>query len=56
MSAAIHRSEEVSLAQIYLHNEAAYNCVAELGELGVVQFRDVGFTVNVSLNAPHSLA
>lgn len=46
MMDAIHRSEEVSLAQIYLHNEAAYNCVAELGELGLVQFCDVSFSNN----------
>lgn len=39
----IHRSEEICLAQIYLQNEAAYNCVAELGELGLVQFRDVSY-------------
>lgn len=38
---AIHRSEEMCLAQLFLQNEAAYTCVAELGELGLVQFRDV---------------
>uniref|UniRef100_A0AC34QSB6 V-type proton ATPase subunit a n=1 Tax=Panagrolaimus sp. JU765 TaxID=591449 RepID=A0AC34QSB6_9BILA len=46
MMGAIHRSEEISLAQIYLHNEAAYNCVAELGELGLVQFRDLNKEVS----------
>lgn len=43
---AIHRSEEMCLAQLYLQNEAAYTCVAELGELGVVQFRDLNPDVN----------
>lgn len=38
---AIHRSEEMCLAQLFLQNEAAYTCVAELGELGLVQFRDL---------------
>uniref|UniRef100_A0AC35FND2 V-type proton ATPase subunit a n=1 Tax=Panagrolaimus sp. PS1159 TaxID=55785 RepID=A0AC35FND2_9BILA len=42
----IHRSEEICLAQIYLQNEAAYNCVAELGELGLVQFRDLNAEVS----------
>ncbi|KAH7726701.1 v-type proton ATPase subunit a isoform 1-like isoform 2 [Aphelenchoides avenae] len=40
-SNAIHRSEEMCLAQLFLQNEAAYACVAELGELGLVQFRDL---------------
>jgi V-type H+-transporting ATPase subunit a len=43
---AIHRSEEICLAQLFLQNEAAYQCVAELGELGVVQFRDLNPEVN----------
>uniref|UniRef100_A0A1I7RN47 V-type proton ATPase subunit a n=1 Tax=Bursaphelenchus xylophilus TaxID=6326 RepID=A0A1I7RN47_BURXY len=43
---AIHRSEEMCLAQLYLQNEAAYTCVSELGELGVVQFRDMNPDVN----------
>lgn len=39
--ASIFRSEEMSLMQLFLQVEAAYCCVAELGELGLVQFRDV---------------
>lgn len=31
----------MSLVQLFLQVEAAYCCVAELGELGLVQFRDV---------------
>jgi V-type H+-transporting ATPase subunit a len=35
------RSEEMTLCQLFLQSEAAYTCVCELGELGLVQFRDV---------------
>ncbi|OZC05329.1 hypothetical protein X798_07765 [Onchocerca flexuosa] len=38
---SIYRSEEMCLAQLFLQTEAAYACVAELGELGLVQFRDL---------------
>ncbi|KAK6019493.1 hypothetical protein OSTOST_14869 [Ostertagia ostertagi] len=38
----IYRSEQMTLAQLFLQSEAAYQCVAELGELGLVQFRDIG--------------
>jgi len=31
----------MSLCQLFLQSEAAYNCVSELGELGLTQFRDV---------------
>jgi V-type H+-transporting ATPase subunit a len=37
------RSEDMVLTQLFLQTEAAYACVAELGELGLVQFIDVGF-------------
>ncbi|KAF8360110.1 unc-32 [Pristionchus pacificus] len=37
----IFRSEEVCLSQLFLQSEAAYTSVAELGELGLVQFRDL---------------
>ena len=32
--ATLFRSEPMSKCQLYLPPEAAYNCVAELGELG----------------------
>lgn len=35
------RSEEVSLVQLFLPTAAAYTCVSQLGELGLVEFRDV---------------
>lgn len=38
---SLYRSEGMCLAQLFLQSEAAYACVAELGELGLVQFRDV---------------
>ena len=38
---SLFRSEEMSLFQLFLQNETAYQCVSELGELGIVQFRDV---------------
>eukprot|EP00057_Strongylocentrotus_purpuratus_P010438 XP_011664912.1 PREDICTED: V-type proton ATPase 116 kDa subunit a isoform 1 [Strongylocentrotus purpuratus] len=43
---SLYRSEEMCLAQIFLQSEAAYSCVAELGELGLVQFRDLNPDVN----------
>ena len=36
-----YRSEEMCLTQLFLQTEASYACVAELGELGLVQFNDV---------------
>uniref|UniRef100_A0A4W2H7Q9 V-type proton ATPase subunit a n=3 Tax=Boreoeutheria TaxID=1437010 RepID=A0A4W2H7Q9_BOBOX len=39
----LFRSEEMTLAQLFLQSEAAYCCVSELGELGKVQFRDANF-------------
>ena len=38
---SLYRSEEMTLCQLFLQSEAAYTCVSELGELGMVQFRDV---------------
>lgn len=38
---SLFRSEEMALCQLFLQSEAAYACVSEMGELGLVQFRDV---------------
>ena len=38
---SLFRSEEITLAQLFLQSDSAYSCVRELGELGKVQFRDV---------------
>ena len=37
----LFRSEDMTLCQLFLQSEAAYACVSELGELGLVQFKDV---------------
>ena len=59
---SIFRSEEVTLAQLFLQSEAAYATVRELGELGRVQFRDVSgcrlcsvvvWSESLSLSLPH---
>ncbi|GFG28928.1 hypothetical protein Cfor_00334 [Coptotermes formosanus] len=42
----LFRSEEMTLCQLFLQSEAAYACVSELGELGLVQFRDLNPDVN----------
>ncbi|KAM6436122.1 V-type proton ATPase 116 kDa subunit a 4 [Liasis olivaceus] len=44
--ASMFRSEEMCLMQLFLQVESAYCCVAELGELGLVQFRDLNADVN----------
>uniref|UniRef100_A0A8C2H0V4 V-type proton ATPase subunit a n=1 Tax=Cyprinus carpio TaxID=7962 RepID=A0A8C2H0V4_CYPCA len=38
---SLFRSEEMCLAQIFLQSGSAYDCISELGELGLVEFRDV---------------
>lgn len=45
----LFRSEEMELAQMYLQQEAAFSCVIELGELGLVEFRDVSEYFDVDL-------
>ena len=42
---SLFRSEQMTLCQLFLQSEAAYACVSELGELGLVQFRDVSIPV-----------
>ncbi|XP_071361549.1 V-type proton ATPase 116 kDa subunit a 3 [Trachinotus anak] len=44
---ALLRSEEVCLVQIFLQSGSAYNCVSELGELGLLQFRDLNPHLNL---------
>ncbi|XP_036182306.1 V-type proton ATPase 116 kDa subunit a3 [Myotis myotis] len=43
---SMFRSEEVSLAQLFLPTAAAYTCVSQLGELGLVEFRDLNASVS----------
>ncbi|KAG0277784.1 H(+)-transporting V0 sector ATPase subunit a [Linnemannia gamsii] len=42
----LFRSEEMSLIQLYISAEVAQPTVAELGELGLIQFRDLNPDVN----------
>lgn len=51
----LFRSEEMTLAQLFLQSEAAYCCVSELGELGMVQFRDVSLSLSVMFNIHNTL-
>ncbi|KAJ8286096.1 hypothetical protein GJAV_G00034500 [Gymnothorax javanicus] len=43
---ALFRSEEMCLAQLFLQSGSAYDCISELGEMGLVEFRDLNPTVN----------
>ncbi|XP_053321239.1 V-type proton ATPase 116 kDa subunit a 4-like [Spea bombifrons] len=43
---SLFRSEEMCLNQLFLQVEAGYCCIAELGELGLVQFRDLNVNTN----------
>uniref|UniRef100_G1KI22 V-type proton ATPase subunit a n=2 Tax=Anolis carolinensis TaxID=28377 RepID=G1KI22_ANOCA len=43
---SMFRSEEVCLAQLFLQSSSAYACVSELGERGLVEFRDLNPHVN----------
>uniref|UniRef100_A0A3Q4GPK5 V-type proton ATPase subunit a n=1 Tax=Neolamprologus brichardi TaxID=32507 RepID=A0A3Q4GPK5_NEOBR len=44
--ASLLRGEEMCLAQLFLQSGSAYDCISELGELGLVEFRDLNPTVN----------
>ncbi|CAH1736034.1 unnamed protein product [Aphis gossypii] len=44
---SLFRSEEMVLCQLFLPSEAVYSCLSELGELGLVQFRDLNPDMNV---------
>ncbi|CAL8355088.1 unnamed protein product [Merluccius merluccius] len=43
---SMFRSEEVCLVQLFLQSGSAYSCVSELGELGLVEFRDLNPNIN----------
>ncbi|XP_040827053.1 V-type proton ATPase 116 kDa subunit a3 isoform X3 [Ochotona curzoniae] len=43
---SLFRSEEVVLVQLFLPTAAAYTCVSQLGELGLVEFRDLNASVS----------
>ncbi|XP_018428555.1 PREDICTED: V-type proton ATPase 116 kDa subunit a [Nanorana parkeri] len=43
---SIFRGEEMCLAQLFLQSGSEYQCVSRLGELGLVEFRDLNQNVN----------
>ncbi|CAK5283332.1 unnamed protein product [Mycena citricolor] len=43
---SLFRSEQMSLVQLFVPTEVAHDAVAELGELGDVQFKDLNPTIN----------
>jgi len=43
---SLFRGEEMTLCQIYFQSEAVYSCISQLGELSIVQFRDLNPNVN----------
>ncbi|GMR37342.1 hypothetical protein PMAYCL1PPCAC_07537 [Pristionchus mayeri] len=43
---SIFRSADMSLCQLFLQTDAAYQCISELGEVGMVQFRDLNEEMN----------
>lgn len=43
----LFRSEEMALVQLFIQPEAAYHIVADLGEVGCVQFRDVNIFLTI---------
>ena len=38
---SLYRSEEMKLINLFVQPEAAFNCINDLGEAGMVQFKDV---------------
>ena len=43
----VFRSEEMCLAQLFLQSGSEYDCISELGELGLVEFRDVSIYLSI---------
>lgn len=43
---SLYRSEAMALCQLFIQSEASFNCLAQLGELGLVQFKDLNASVN----------
>ncbi|NXR20913.1 VPP3 ATPase, partial [Cinclus mexicanus] len=43
---SLFRSEEVCLAQLFLQSASAYSCISELGERGLLEFRDLNPSVS----------
>lgn len=43
---SLFRGEEMCLAQLFLQAGSAYDCISELGELRLVEFRDVSHDID----------
>ncbi|XP_036384645.1 V-type proton ATPase 116 kDa subunit a2-like [Megalops cyprinoides] len=43
---SMFRSEEMCMAQLFLQSGSAYDCISELGEMGLVEFRDLNPSVS----------
>ncbi|XP_064163497.1 V-type proton ATPase 116 kDa subunit a 2-like isoform X2 [Anguilla rostrata] len=43
---SVFRSEEMCMAQLFLQSGSAYDCISELGEMGLVEFRDLNPSVS----------
>ncbi|CAG2113656.1 unnamed protein product [Medioppia subpectinata] len=43
---SLFRSEPMTKCQLFLQSEATYNCVSELGALGLVEFKDLNGEIN----------
>lgn len=50
---SIFRSEEMTLCQFFIQTDATFWCLAELGEMGVVQFRDVFSLFSINIFYPY---
>uniref|UniRef100_A0A4W5ND66 V-type proton ATPase subunit a n=1 Tax=Hucho hucho TaxID=62062 RepID=A0A4W5ND66_9TELE len=46
---SLFRSEEMCLTQLFLQSGSAYDCISELGEMGMVEFRDVSIDRQINL-------
>ncbi|KAG7282618.1 hypothetical protein CRUP_018737 [Coryphaenoides rupestris] len=42
----VFRSEEMCLVQLFLQSGSEYDCISELGEMGLVEFRDLNPSVS----------
>uniref|UniRef100_A0A8C7PNJ3 V-type proton ATPase subunit a n=1 Tax=Oncorhynchus mykiss TaxID=8022 RepID=A0A8C7PNJ3_ONCMY len=45
---SLFRSEEMCLTQLFLQSGSAYDCISELGEMGMVEFRDVSIDPQIN--------
>ena len=46
------RGEDMALCQIYFQSQVTYQCMSHLGEMGLVQFRDVSIVFILIVYSP----